>query len=299
MDVGFGEYLVSWRDITYQKIGNLGAGGSSNTHLMTATMGVYQGIPFAVKVFRALEKEEWRLNFMREVHFLRSCDHPAIMRVFDEGIYKDNIPFVVMEYLTETLSRALRKKKLADTEKLSLIIQLISALKYLARLDPPVVHRDIKPSNIFLKSDACILGDFGLLLPFDVSTPANARRKGKSNAPEMARNYRTPELVEYSRGGGRPPPKSDLFQLGLVAAEVFTGKNPLLHDSPRSPIRLEDVADVDGPLGAPIRALIQKMLIPDTDQRPSASDVIGEWQELYLEALRRQDAAQQAARWRK
>jgi serine/threonine-protein kinase len=292
----FGASVVSWRDVTYVKIGNLGSGGSSDAYLTLATSGPRRGIAFAVKIFKALSREEWRLNFMREVHVLRDCDHPAIMRVFDEGLYRDEYPFVVMEYLPETLSKAMQAGGLADEDQLSVVMQLLSALNYLSRRDPPVVHRDIKPSNIFLKKGSCVLGDFGLILQVGEAEQPERGKGAAQPVPEMARNYRTPELVSYHNGGPRPPPKSDLFQLGLVAAELFTGKNPLLPDRPEKPLRMQAISEVPGPLGAPIRSLLEQMLIAETAQRPSASDLLGKWQELYLALRRREHAERRAGR---
>ena len=42
----------------------------------------------------------------------------------------------------------------------------------------------------------------------------------------MPRNYRTPDLVSYFKYGTAPSPRSDVFQLGLVLCELFTGMNP-------------------------------------------------------------------------
>lgn len=285
--IRFGESVVSWRNISYFKIDNLGKGGTSYVFHMAATSGPNKGMTFAVKVFNAVRKEEWRLNFMREVNFLRSCDHPAILKVFDEGLYRDQFPFVVMEYLPETLSDAIKRRDLSDSVKFGHTIQLLSALAYLIRLEPPIVHRDIKPSNVFLKSTSAVLGDFGLLLQFDGTE--NTAKKPSSNilVPEMARNYRTPELVAYHNGGPKPSPASDVFQLGLVIAELFTGKNPQLKGAPEKAIELEPIADIPGKLGAPVKALIQSMLTKE-ENRPSAKVLLGQWQELYLELLRRE-----------
>lgn len=104
----------------------------------------------------------------------------------------------------------------------------------------------------------------------------------------MARHYRTPELVAYHKGGDKPPPSSDVFQLGLVAAELFTGKNLLLPDSPDKPLRLQPLADIPGFLGAPIKSLLEQMLILDSMQRPSASNLLRKWQELFLRHCKRE-----------
>jgi serine/threonine protein kinase len=281
----FGESLVSWRDATYQKIANLGSGGSSNAYLTLATSGPNKGIAFAIKV---LAREDWRLNFMREIHVLRTCDHPAIMKVVDEGVYLDRFPFLVMEYLPQTLSKALQAKSLVDEQRLNIVMQVLSALSYLSRREPPIVHRDIKPSNIFLKAVTCVLGDFGIIVQVDETKLHRAEESARKDVPEMARRYRTPELVAHHNGGPSPQPISDVFQLGLVAAEMFTGKNPLVPDNSGQPIKLNKIDDIQGPLGPTIKELIEQMLAEDKANRPTASKQLSAWQGLYLDFRNRQ-----------
>ena len=55
-----------------------------------------------------------------------------------------------MEYLPQTLSKAEHARELTEKNKLSIVMQLLSALNYLSRRDPPAVHRDIKPSSFKL-----------------------------------------------------------------------------------------------------------------------------------------------------
>src|SRR5439155_22081524 len=142
---------------------SLGAGGNAAAFLAVATGGENKGIPFALKVFRRLSKPEWRDNFLREIAFLKTCSHPAILRVFDEGIYLADHPFVVAEYLPKTLESVIRADSATVVEKVSFTLQLLSALAYLADPSRSVVHRDIKTSNVFIKGQSCVLGDFGLL----------------------------------------------------------------------------------------------------------------------------------------
>jgi len=250
-------------------------------------------------MFSSAGREDGRNNFMREVHVLRDCDHPAIVKVLDEGMYRDECPFVVMEYLPQTLSKARHEGELTEKNKLSIVMQLLSALNYLSRRDPPAVHRDIKPSNIFLKKDSCVLGDFGLILQVDSSTPSGDSTKPATPAvPEMARYYRTPELVIYHNGGPKPPPVSDVFQLGLVAAELFTGENPLLPAPPEEPLEINPIPNIGGPLGQSVKSLLEQMLIQDTSKRPSAADMLGKWQELFLTLCRRERDDERAAKMR-
>src|SRR5438552_1086484 len=68
--------------------------------------------------------------------------------------------------------------------------------------------------------------------------------------------------------GPPPTPSSDVFQLGLVLAELFTGKNPLAMiqgDNFAAPIELASLDAIPGELGEPIRHLLQQMLTVERD----------------------------------
>jgi serine/threonine protein kinase len=281
------DVFVSWRDITYVPVGNAGQGGIGRVFSALATNGPNKGVLFAVKVFHpdSAEKERWKQAFMREVHVLRDCSHPAIVRVFDEGVLRNGRPFFVMEHLAVTLSVAMEARSLDETSKVSIVMQLLSALDYLSRRDPYVVHRDIKPKNVFLKADTCVLGDFGLAIQ-DVSVPGTSQ---PGNAiPAMAQMYRTPELVDYQATGRPPPPASDVFQQGLVAAELFTGRNPLRHGGPNKPIELEPRDDLPGPFGDTIKSRLDEMIVVNTKNRLPAHRLLRRWIELYQTMIRRQ-----------
>ena len=279
------DVFVSWRDITYEAVRNAGTGGIGKVSFALATNGPNKGVLFAVKVFSpdSREKEHWKQAFMREVHVLRDCNHPAIVRIFDEGVLGEGRPFFVMECLPGTLSEAMKAGSLEETAKVSIVMQLLSALDYLSRRDPYVVHRDIKPKNIFLKAGTCVLGDFGLVFQ-DVAPAATGQPEGA--IPAMAQMYRTPELVEYQVTGKKPPPASDVFQLGLVAAELFTGKNPLRPGGPKKPVELDPLDDLFGPVGATIRARLEEMIVIDTEARLPAWRLLPRWLDLYRTVIR-------------
>ena len=277
--------FVSWRDVTYEKMDNAGQGGIGKVSVVLATSGIRKGVLFAVKVFSpdSPAKEEWKQAFMREVHVLRDCDHPAIVKVFDEGVLEDGRPFFVMEYLPVTLWTAMQAGKLNESDKLGIVMQLLSALHYLSRRDPYVVHRDIKPKNIFLKAATCVLGDFGLIFQ-DVE---HAQQGGSDRSiAAMAQMYRTPELVAFQNGGPKPPLASDVFQLGLVAAELFTGRNPLRHGGPATPVELDPLGDVPGSLGQSIKSRLEEMLVMDAASRLPAVRLLPRWLDLYRTSIR-------------
>jgi serine/threonine protein kinase len=273
---GFQSQSGTW----YRAIELLGVGGNAATFLACCTSSPKKGLLFAVKVFRKLSRPDRRDSFLEEAKFLQTCDHPAIMRTYDEGIYYEH-PFVVMEYLPRTLSEVMRRG-CSMVEKVAFSIQLVSALEYLDSLEPPVIHRDIKPPNIFIKGGSCVLGDFGLMkrLMDDASVIK------ESIGPGMAFYYRTPDLVAYLRGEAGITTKSDVFQLGLVLAQLFTGWNPAKasHDF-TAPVELDPLGNIPSKLSGTVAALLNRMLIYDPDRRPAAREIIDGWQGAFKTAV--------------
>jgi serine/threonine protein kinase len=280
----FRDVAFSWKETSYACIRKLGEGGASTVYLMMATSGSFKGKLFAVKFFKAVTRSAWHLSFMKEIHFLRSCSHPAIIRVFDEGVYQDKFPFVVMEYMQGSLADLQKSGKVPNTlGKISIVTQILSALNYLSRLDPSGVHRDIKPQNILMNGHACVLSDFGLV--FLVHSTEKPEVWERPNVMPMAQNYRTPEIIPFARDGTPLPPASDVFQLGLVAAELFTGANPLKPTGGMKEVDLYPLAEVPGRHSATITALLQDMLVKPTVDRITASEALDRWQKLFLNSF--------------
>jgi eukaryotic-like serine/threonine-protein kinase len=283
--------VIQSQSAAYTCLQRLGVGGTAETYLMLASAGSLRGQLFAVKIFRRISKPDWRQNFLDEIEFLQRCSHPAVMRVFDEGLYLDEHPFVVAEYLPDTLGNVLRTAQPMMT-KMAYAVQLLSALEYLSNLETPVLHRDIKPTNVFIKGGSCVLGDFGLMKRVAVNRELDQEMLKSSVGPRMPRNYRTPDLVEYFKGGPVPTEKSDIYQLGLLFVEMFSGTNPQL------PMTTGDFADpielrsffIEGGLGKPLKDLIMPMLEADPANRPAAAKLIVLWQGLFLDAASRSHA---------
>ncbi|MGL5096890.1 MAG: hypothetical protein ACRDD1_14945 [Planctomycetia bacterium] len=113
-----------------------------------------------------------------------------------------------------------------------------------------------------------------------------------SIGPKMPRNYRTPDLVAYLNGGPLPTEQSDVYQLGLVFAEMFSGSNPqkpMPQGDFTQPVEVNDFYILGG-MGSLIKDLVWPMLDPDPSKRPTPAQLIPRWQDLFLEAAKRSHA---------
>ncbi len=258
------------------------------------TSGANIGVLFALKVFRKLSLPQRRERFLQEISFLQNCNHPSLMKVYDSGVFKsgkDEFPFVVAEYLPQQLFGIIRGNIATTVQKITFSLQLLSSLAYLDSLNPKVVHRDIKPQNIFVKGGACVLGDFGLMKLLDGTEEQDKEIFKESTGPGMPFFYPTPDLVAYAKNEKGISTKTDVFQLGLVLAELFTGRNPAKRrDDHLADVELEPLGNIPGGLSGGIATLINRMLTMSENDRPSASQLLGGWQGLFANAVDRAHA---------
>lgn len=274
--------------INYRVLQILGSGGNSLVFLVLALNGETHGVLFALKVFTKLSKPQRLERFEQEAEFLRVCTHPAIMRIYDNGTYPDKwerYPFVIVDYLPQTLDQLISRTT-TTAERVSYTLQLLSALAYLDHHNPSVVHRDVKPKNIFVKGRSCVLGDFGLMKFLNENDDIDREIYREAAGPGMPYYYRSPDLVAYAKGEAQLTTKSDVFQLGLVVAEMFTGTNP--SEPPKEildPVILHQLGPISGALGLRIQELIQQMLLFDEQKRPRAVDLVDPWEGIFREVV--------------
>ena len=201
-------------------------------------------------------------RFTSEVRLAREIAHPNVCRVYDIG-EADGWHYLSMEYVDgETLASLLRRIGRMPREKaLDIARQLCAGLS--AAHDVGVLHRDIKPSNIMLDGRGRVrLMDFGLAVP-----------SGAFVAGEIAGTaaYMAPEQL----AGDRATERTDLYALGLVLYELFTGHRLFAVRSIDERILAgydaaipEDVfRDIDPAVGRVIRSCVQK----DPAARPAGA----------------------------
>jgi predicted Ser/Thr protein kinase len=154
----------------------------------------------------------WRDQFYAEVRMARQVSHPNVCRVYDVG-ESDGKLFLSMEFVDgEDLASLLRRiGRLPDDKAVEIAQQLCAGLAAAHRSG--VLHRDLKPSNVMIDGKGrARITDFGLAI---ATSEAN-----QQTSPAGTPGYLAPELLD----GAAPSIQSDLYALGLVLYELFTGK---------------------------------------------------------------------------
>ena len=169
--------------------------------------------------------EAWARNpdaiarFRNEVRVARQVSHPNVCRVYDLGEV-EGLWFLSMEYVDgEDLGSLLRRiGRLPADKALEIARKLCAGLA--AAHDKGILHRDLKPANIMLdRRGQVVLTDFGLA--------ALAGEIARADITSGTPAYMAPEQL----AGEEVTIRSDIYSLGLVLYEIFSGKLPFESDT--------------------------------------------------------------------
>jgi Protein kinase domain len=195
----------------YRIIALLGRGGMGEVYRAD---DLTLGQPVALKFLpdEAARDQGLLERFKNEVRIARRVSHPNVCRVYDVGDVEGHT-FFTMEYVDgEDLASLLRRiGRLPEDKALDIARQLCAGLA--AAHTKGVLHRDLKPANIMLDGRGqVVVTDFGLAGVAE-QIQGNEIRSGTPA-------YMAPEQL----AGKEVSTRSDIYSLGLVLYEVFTGK---------------------------------------------------------------------------
>lgn len=206
----------------YQVIREIGRGGMGAVYLAARADDQYKK-RVALKILRAdVNAQEVLSRFRHERQILASFDHPNIAGLLDGGSTPNGEPYFVMDYVEGTpIDQYCDSHSLSVAERITLFRQVCGAVQYVHQ--NLIVHRDLKPSNILVTPEGVPkLLDFGIakiLKPEMMATMVNATR---AEDRVMTPAYASPEQVR-----GEPiTTASDIYSLGVVLFELFTGRRP-------------------------------------------------------------------------
>jgi eukaryotic-like serine/threonine-protein kinase len=211
-------------DARYQVQKKLGEGGMSYVYLARE---VATGQAVAIKVLSpklATDRSSVE-RLRREAGLAMRLDHPNVCRILRLGESEDGLIYLVLPFLKgELLSdREVKDGPMDLALGIDILRQVCAGLHHAHEL--LIVHRDLKPENIMLADEdgggtRAVVMDFGL---------AKERRAEGPLAKLTATGIilGTPEFMSPEQIRGKQlDARSDIYALGIVAFEMFTGKLP-------------------------------------------------------------------------
>ena len=201
----------------YWILGEIGRGGTAIVYLARDRA---TGDEVAIKLIRPkyVEDEEAIARFAREARFVTQLNHPNVVgvhRVLDLGAA--GIALVMAHIDGRTLKQVIQQDSpLPPDFVVNVLRQVAAALAAAHRMG--IVHRDVKPENVFIDSDGkALLADFGVARSMSGDTQLTMHGVAIGTPSYMA-----PEQIDGDNLDGR----ADVYSLGLVAWEMFTGHRP-------------------------------------------------------------------------
>ncbi len=249
----------------YRIVGLLGRGGMGEVYRAD---DLKLGQPVALKFLpeHLLSDGAALARFHREVRVARQVSHRNVCRVYDIGEIEGR-HFLSMEFIKgEELSSLLRRiGRLPGDKAIQIARQICAGLA--AAHDVGVLHRDLKPSNVMIDEhgNARIL-DFGLA--------GLVEEFGHDEMRAGTPAYMSPEQIE----GQEQTVRSDVYSLGLVLYELFTGQRAFEASSLNDMIKLRrsDTAPTNPTaivkdLDPVVEKVIDRCIEKDPSLRPSSA----------------------------
>lgn len=276
----------------------LGSGGFAQVYL--ATHLEVDSLRVAIKVLHPTHvTDETLRRFRNEAKLLARLRNRHTVRLTDFGVTRDNMAFLVMEYVEGTpLDRIIYAKGAlgqADTARVG-----IGVLKSLVEAHSVgIIHRDLKPANIMLVSE---MGekhpvprvlDFGIAKVLGGGSPVDDHIVHADGSFEpvvyCTPAYAAPELLR-----GRPEFPTDLYALGLVMVEMLDGTAPYEYPD-EDPAASPHLWEAPVPLGkraarSRLAPILRRALGKELDERyASAAEMLDDLEQAY-DDIRRERA---------
>ncbi|MEP7010000.1 MAG: protein kinase [Acidobacteriota bacterium] len=219
---------------------------------------------------KMLKRELWgdrtQLDRLKsEIKLARKITHPNVLRTHDFGEI-DGVPYISMEFVRGVTLRYLldQTQSLPYSAALRLARQLCAGLS--AAHAQGVLHRDIKPENLIIEAAGnAKLMDFGIARPIDRMAPGETQAGWVVGTPM----YMAPEVLQ----GREADVRGDLYAVGILLYEIFTGKPPFSGSTPIE-IMLKQIKDEplpprgpNGDLDPALAAAILRCLKKDPAER--------------------------------
>lgn len=219
-------------------------------------------------------------RFKLEAEATSSLHHPNLATVYDFGLIGDRVPYIVMEFLDGTsLERVLERRGRIEPDRATRIfVQVASALAEVHKSG--IIHRDLKPSNIMLirkgeNAQFVKLVDFGIAKVLEEARATDLTLAGEALGSPP---YMSPEQCR----GMTLDFRSDLYALGCLMYETYTGYKAILADTPMETL-MKHVKEVPSRIpfeksrprvGKEVEDIIFALLEKAPENRPASAEEV-------------------------
>lgn len=204
----------------YQILSLIGAGGMGVVYKALDTkLERTVALKFLPQEVGFRENDKQRL--LREAKSASALDHTNIGVVHGVEEAPDGQLFIVMAYYEgETLAARVRRGALPVAEAVDIAAQVARGLAEAHARN--IVHRDVKPSNVIITSQ-----NVAKIVDFGIACVLSATSATQSLGILGTAAYMAPEQA----GGGRVDQRSDIWAMGVILAEMLTGRHPFQRDN--------------------------------------------------------------------
>jgi len=256
----------------YKIISQIGVGGMGEVFLAEDT-SLERKVAIKILGEDADSDSERLARFSQEAKAASALNHPNILTIFDIAV-EEGLDYIVSEYVEgETLRKMLKAGRLPLDKAVDIAIQTASALS--AAHAAGIVHRDIKPANIMIRGDGIVkVLDFGVAKLLGTGPGGSEAQTLGRIGTEPGVMIGTPRYMSPEQARGKPvDQRSDIFSLGLVLYELFSGNRPfegensvelvsaILKDEP------EPIASIIPDFPPELERIVTKSLRKDRKQR--------------------------------
>ncbi|KAF6017306.1 TLK2 [Bugula neritina] len=233
----------------YLLLNLLGKGGFSEVHKafdMKEQRYVACKIHQLNKDWHDEKKANYIKHALREYNIHKTLDHDRIVRLFDVFEIDTNSFCTVLEYCDgNDLDFYLKQNKvIPEREARSIVQQIVSALRHLNSISPPIIHYDLKPGNILLmRGQQCgevKITDFGLskIMEGDTYCPDSGMDLTSQGAGTYW--YLPPECFVVGKQPPKISSKVDVWSVGVIFYQCLYGKKPFGHNLSQAAILEEN-----------------------------------------------------------
>jgi serine/threonine protein kinase len=230
--------------------------------------------------------EQDKARFIQEARAASAINHPNICTIYSIDEHENQL-FIVMEFVDGQTLRE-RKNSISFKQAIDIGIQIADGLG--AAHERGIVHRDIKPENIMIRRDGIAqVMDFGL-----AKLRGTASRLTKEGSTVGTAGYMSPEQVQ----GQDADHRSDIFSLGALLYELFTGQLPFkgVHET----AMMYEIVNVEAPPMSSIKpdidpgldAIVLECLAKEPDERYQSSKEVSK----ELRRFKRESGRQRVSR---